>query len=149
MALLAFFSFVYTFVRSFVRTKVHFFLNDCPHKQTNKYSRCTATLHSLIEPFDSFVVSFVHLCITFCLFASVSTHMLDSNFHFIYSEARYFYRRLLRFSVKIDNLGLADFRPNVPRSKWIWHKCHKHYHSMETFSSYDLISKCLRSHISS
>lgn len=50
-------------------------------------------------------------------------------------------RRLLRFSVQIENRGLADFRPVVPRSEWIWHKCHKHYHSMETFSSYDVISK--------
>ena len=50
-------------------------------------------------------------------------------------------RRLLRFSVQIENQGLADFRPVVPRSEWIWHKCHKHYHSMETFSSYDVISK--------
>lgn len=60
----------------------------------------------------------------------------------IFSDMTYYMRRLLRFSVKTDNVGLADFRPNVPRSKWKWHKCHKHYHSMETFSSYDLISKC-------
>ncbi|XP_044167376.1 lysyl oxidase homolog 3A-like [Acropora millepora] len=57
------------------------------------------------------------------------------------SDMTYYMRRLLRFSVKTDNVGLADFRPNVPRSKWKWHKCHKHYHSMETFSSYDLIKK--------
>ena len=69
-------------------------------------------------------------------------------FCIIYSEVRYYLRRLLRFSVKIDNVGLADFRPNVPKSKWKWHKCHKHHHSMEMFSSYDLISKCLKIHCS-
>ena len=61
-------------------------------------------------------------------------------------------RRLLRFSVKIENRGLADFRPNVPRDQWIWHQCHKHHHSMETFSSYDIISKvnfnCVRNYLS-
>lgn len=121
--------------------KCKFFLSDCPQKQTNKYL-IRSKYHLLI-----YVLRFVCFSLTH-FSASVSTHILDSNLNFIYSEARYFYRRLLRFSVKIDNLGLADFRPNVPRSKWIWHKCHKHYHSMETFSSYDLISKCLRSHIS-
>ncbi|KAJ7391728.1 protein-lysine 6-oxidase [Desmophyllum pertusum] len=66
---------------------------------------------------------------------------LSDSAGYVISHARYFQRRLLRFSVKIVNEGLADFRPNAPKSTWQWHKCHKHYHSMETFSSYDLISK--------
>ena len=48
-------------------------------------------------------------------------------------------RRLLRFSVKVENRGLDHFRPHADKSTWEWHECHEHYHSMETFSSYDLI----------
>ncbi|XP_020623726.1 lysyl oxidase homolog 2A-like [Orbicella faveolata] len=66
---------------------------------------------------------------------------LSASADFLIRDARYYQRRLLRFSVKIQNEGLADFRPNIPKSNWQWHKCHKHYHSMETFSSYDLITQ--------
>ena len=41
----------------------------------------------------------------------------------------------------MENRGLDHFRPSVDKSTWQWHQCHKHYHSMETFSSYDLISE--------
>lgn len=50
-------------------------------------------------------------------------------------------RRLLRFSTIAHNVGTADFRPDVDRSKWEWHACHQHYHSMESFSHYDIIDK--------
>ena len=56
-----------------------------------------------------------------------------------YSDAHL--RRLMRFSVKVENRGLDHFRPKADKSTWQWHSCHKHYHSMETFSSYDLIRK--------
>lgn len=51
------------------------------------------------------------------------------------------YRRLMKFSVRVINMGNADFLPHLPRERWLWHQCHNHFHSVEVFALYDLLDR--------
>ncbi|XP_048859619.1 protein-lysine 6-oxidase-like isoform X2 [Brienomyrus brachyistius] len=50
-------------------------------------------------------------------------------------------RVLLRFPQRVKNQGTADFLPSRPRYAWEWHSCHRHFHSMDQFSRYDLLER--------
>ncbi|XP_017038329.1 lysyl oxidase homolog 2A [Drosophila kikkawai] len=47
-------------------------------------------------------------------------------------------RLLLRFSVKASNVGTADVSPYANYKDWVWHQCHRHYHSMNVFATFDV-----------
>ncbi|XP_052227778.1 uncharacterized protein LOC127842356 isoform X2 [Dreissena polymorpha] len=68
---------------------------------------------------------------------------LSSSANELYGTPSWAYarRRLLHFSTIAKNIGTADFRPDVDRSRWEWHACHQHYHSMEAFSHYDIVDQ--------
>ncbi|XP_048585018.1 lysyl oxidase homolog 2A-like isoform X2 [Nematostella vectensis] len=66
---------------------------------------------------------------------------LSSSSNLLWEHNKDSYRTLLRFTSRIENRGLTDFRPHIDKSQWDWHECHKHFHSMEVFSTYDLIGK--------
>ena len=42
-----------------------------------------------------------------------------------YVERHDSFRRLLRFTTAIQNIGSADFRPSIPKTAWEWHDCHQ------------------------
>eukprot|EP00117_Sycon_ciliatum_P002840 scpid30388/ scgid0815/ Lysyl oxidase homolog 2A; Lysyl oxidase-like protein 2A len=67
-----------------------------------------------------------------CLSSSASAYNPYS------SEAYYVYRKLLRFSARIMNYGTADFMPSNDRRQWQWHSCHRHFHSFEEFTHYNI-----------
>ena len=48
-------------------------------------------------------------------------------------------RTLLKFESFTNNWGLCPFLPNLDRSDWIFHDCHRHYHSFEAFVDFNLV----------
>jgi lysyl oxidase-like protein 2/3/4 len=61
-----------------------------------------------------------------------------------YSTSWTYARKLLRFDSLVENLGKRPFVPYLPRGQWIYHQCHKHYHSQENFVNYQLFDESRR-----
>ncbi|KAL5487169.1 hypothetical protein EMCRGX_G019740 [Ephydatia muelleri] len=57
-----------------------------------------------------------------------------------YSKPDNSFVKLLRFSSESMNWGRADALPALQPYQWTWHACHNHYHSIESFVSYELYS---------
>ncbi|CAG5110684.1 Oidioi.mRNA.OKI2018_I69.chr2.g5061.t1.cds [Oikopleura dioica] len=56
-------------------------------------------------------------------------------------------RKLLKFTQMISNIGDADFLSPHNSSDWEYHTCHKHYHSMSTFSEYSLLTTNMKDRV--
>ena len=46
----------------------------------------------------------------------------------------------MRFETKTHNWGTCPFDPNLSKDDWIWHTCHNHYHSFESFVEFNLLN---------
>ena len=55
--------------------------------------------------------------------------------------SRYALRSLLRFDSLTMNYGRADFRPIISPRDYLWHSCHRHFHSFERFIDYDILNQ--------
>ena len=72
---------------------------------------------------------------------SYEENCLAADVNKIWTRGGYHKRSLMKFTSRFINKGSVAFRPHIDKSSWEYHKCHKHFHSMETFAHYDLIGK--------
>ncbi|XP_061682096.1 lysyl oxidase-like 5a [Syngnathoides biaculeatus] len=90
------------------------------------------------DPYYIQAVSYIQRVQMFALRCAAEENCLSrSAYHPSVGELDY--RVLLRFPQRVKNQGTVDFLPKKSRHEWEWHKCHRHYHSMEAFSNYDLL----------
>ncbi|KAI4893693.1 hypothetical protein NFI96_000592 [Prochilodus magdalenae] len=123
-------------------------LSDCQHHQVVSCKKAGAQFAAGIICSDSASDMVLNAPLV-----ERSVYIEDRPLHLLYCAAEenclsksavranwpYGQRRLLRFSSEIHNVGRADFRPRLGRHSWVWHECHRHYHSMDIFTNYDLL----------
>ncbi|KAH8383567.1 hypothetical protein KR009_009339 [Drosophila setifemur] len=72
------------------------------------------------------------------LTCAMEEHCVSADAYVIRQTRPHAKRMLLRFSVKASNVGTADVSPYANYKDWVWHQCHRHYHSMNVFATFDV-----------
>lgn len=65
-------------------------------------------------------------------------YQLSEHMHILH-VFHFFHRTLLKFESYTHNWGTCPFLPNLRREEWIYHDCHRHYHSFEAFVDFNLV----------
>ncbi|XP_017288589.1 protein-lysine 6-oxidase [Kryptolebias marmoratus] len=96
------------------------------------------------DPYYIQIASYVQRTSMYNLRCAAEENCLSSSARYAQD---YETRVLLRFTQRVKNQGTADFLPSRPRYAWEWHSCHNHFHSMDEFSTYELLDAQTQRHV--